>query len=351
MKFSDLVQRLGSTMQSSDLASSLDEQPDLNPEIRGVDAIATAPPHTLSYIEGAKYAAQVETTQASALILPVDPALQTQATTRKIAWVATPHPRLIFAQAIAQFYQPFQPVPEIHPSAVIHPTAQVGKDVYIGPHVAIQANTVLGDGVCIHPNVTIYPDAHIGDRTVLHANCVIHERAHLGADCVIHAGAVVGSEGFGFVPSPQGLVKMHQSGRVVLEDHVEIGCNTAIDRPAIGETRIGRNTKLDNLVQIGHGCTIGQSTAISAQVGFAGRVHVGNGVMMGGQVGISNDVTVGDGAIAAARSGVIGDVAPKEIVSGYPAIPNRLWLRASAIYKKLPDLYKTVRKLQKQAEL
>ncbi|MEO0455709.1 MAG: UDP-3-O-(3-hydroxymyristoyl)glucosamine N-acyltransferase [Cyanobacteria bacterium P01_A01_bin.114] len=347
MKFSELVERLGAAVQTS----SLDQQPGLDPEISGVGAIASAPPNTLSYIEGAKYAAQVETTQARALILPMDLALQAQAQARQIAWVATPQPRLVFAQAIAQFYQPFQPAPEIHPSAVIHSTVQVGKDVYIGPHVAIQANVVLGDGVCIHPNVTIYPDAHLGDRTVLHASCVIHERAHIGADCVIHAGAVVGSEGFGFVPSAQGLVKMHQSGRVVLEDAVEIGCNTSIDRPAIGETRIGRNTKLDNLVQIGHGCTIGQSTALSAQVGLAGRVHVGNGVMMGGQVGISNDVNVGDGAIATARSGVIGDIAPKTIVSGFPAIPNRLWLKASAIYKKLPGLYQTVRTLQKRTEL
>jgi UDP-3-O-[3-hydroxymyristoyl] glucosamine N-acyltransferase len=349
MKFSDLVEKLGVDAQDSSLQDSGGLNSENNPDITGVAAVSEATAGTISYIEGQRYGAYVDTTAASALILPqADEALQHQAAARRIAWIAVENPRLTFAHAIALFYQPFQPAPEIHPAAVIHPTAQVGQDVYIGPHVVIQPQVVIGDGVCIHPNVTIYPEAQIGDRTVLHANCVIQERSRIGADCVIHAGAVIGSEGFGFVPTPQGMVKMHQSGHVVLEDNVEIGCNTTIDRPATGETRIGRNTKLDNLVQIGHGCRIGQSSALSAQVGLSGRVHIGNGVLLAGQVGISNDVTVGDGAIATAQAGVHRDIAPQEIVSGTPAVPNKLWLKVSAIYNRLPDMYQSLRQIKRQ---
>ena len=344
MKFSELVSQLGSAIQTS----SLETQPDPGIDLTGIAAIAEATPGQISYIEGEKYAEYLETTQASALILPNDAALQSRADERSIPWVAAADPRLAFAHAIALFYQPFHPAPEIHPSAVIHPTATIGQDVYIGAHVVIQPEVTIGDRVCIHPNVTLYPEVKIGDRTILHANCVIHERTQIGTDCVIHAGAVIGSEGFGFVPTAQGMVKMHQSGRVILEENVEIGCNSTIDRPATGETRIGRNTKLDNLVQVGHGCTIGQSSALSAQVGMAGRVRVGNGVLLAGQVGVSNDVTIGDGAIATAQAGLHRDVGPKEIVSGTPAVPNRVWLKVSAIYNRLPEMYQTVRQLKRQ---
>ncbi len=344
MKFSELVQSLSVDVQHSSLAQS----PNLDPELQGVAAVSEATAGTISYIEGDKYAKFVRSTAASALILPRNEALAAQATERGLAWLTVADPRLIFAHTIACFYQPYQPEPEIHPSAVIHPTATVGKSVYIGPHVVIQPRAVIGDGVCIHPNVTVYPDAKIGDRTVLHANCVIQERSQIGADCVIHAGAVVGSEGFGFVPSSQGLVKMHQSGYVVLEDNVEIGCNTTIDRPAVGETRIGRNTKLDNLVQIGHGCKVGQSCAMSSLVGLSGRVTIGNGVFIGGQVGVSNDVTVADGVMITAQSGLHKDITEaKSIVSGAPAMPNKAWRRLIIAYTKLPEIYQTMREMKR----
>jgi UDP-3-O-[3-hydroxymyristoyl] glucosamine N-acyltransferase len=346
MKFREIVEKLSDTAQSN----SLSVNKDLNPEITGIAPVDEASISTLSYIEGVKFAAMVGKTAASALILPLDEALQAQATERGIAWIGASEPRLLFAKAIALFYKPFQPTPEIHPTAVIHPSAEVGKDVYIGPHVVIQAGVKIGDQVCIHPNVVIYPEVQLGDRTVLHANCTIHERTRIGADCVIHSGAVIGSEGFGFVPTPTGWFKMEQSGCTVLEDGVEVGCNTTIDRPAVGETRVARNTKIDNLVQIGHGCQIGQNCALAAQVGMAGGVKVGNRVILAGQVGIANQAKIGDGAIASAKAGIHNDVEPGAIVSGTPAVPHKLFLKASAIYNRLPEMYQTLKQLQRHLE-
>ncbi|WP_016952918.1 UDP-3-O-(3-hydroxymyristoyl)glucosamine N-acyltransferase [Anabaena sp. PCC 7108] len=340
MLFSDIVSKLNDTIKAHNLTA--------NPEITAVAAIDEAISGNLSYIEGAKFASLVNSTDASALILPVDQQLQTQATERGIAWIATPEPRLLFAQAIALFYQPYRPSPDIHPSAVIHPTAKVGNDVYIGAHVVIESGVEIGNGAIIHPNVVVYPDAKIGDRTTLHANCTIHERTIIGADCVIHSGAVIGAEGFGFVPTRTGWLKMEQSGYTVLEDGVEVGCNSAIDRPAVGETRVGRNTKIDNLVQIGHGCEIGAGCAIAGQVGMAGGAKIGNRVILAGQVGITNKVRMGDGAIASAQAGIHNNIAPGEIVSGSPAMPHKLYLKVSAVYSRLPDLYQSLKQLQRQ---
>jgi UDP-3-O-[3-hydroxymyristoyl] glucosamine N-acyltransferase len=202
--------------------------------------------------------------------------------------------------------------------------------------------------VCIHANVVIYPDAKIGDRTTLHANCSIHERTRIGAGCVIHSGAVIGAEGFGFVPTSTGWVKMEQSGYTVLEDGVEVGCNSAIDRPAVGETRVGRNTKIDNLVQIGHGCQIGAGCALAGQVGMAGGVTLGNGVILAGQAGIANQVKIGDRAIGSAKAGIHNDVAPGEIVSGNPAVPHKQYLKVSAVLGRIPEMYQTLKQLQRK---
>lgn len=343
MQFLELLERLGDSASENSWKAGIT----LNPEIRGVSAIEQAEPATLSYIEGDKFASYIQTTTAAALILPRNSALITAACDRNIAWITTADPRLLFAQAIAVFYQPFRPKPGIHPSAVIDPSVELGEDVSIGAHVVIQAQVKLGNQVVIHPNVVIYPQTEIGDGTVLHANCTIHERTIIGAYCVIHCGAVIGSEGFGFVPTAQGWVKMDQSGRTVLEDSVEVGCNSAIDRPAVGETRIGCNTKIDNLVQIAHGCIIGANCAISAQVGMAGGVTLGKGVILAGQVGIANRVHLGDRAIATAQSGLHSNVAAGQIVSGYPAIANRDWLKSVAVYNRLPELNRSIRHLQR----
>ena len=344
MKFSEIVQKLGDAAASNSLTSNKD----CNPEITRVLAVDEASFGTISYIDGAKFASQVEKTAASALILPTDQALQAQAQKRGIAWIATSQPRLLFAKVIALFYQPFHPEGEIHPSAVIHPSVQLGKDLYISAHVVIQPRVKIGDEVCIHPNVVIYPDSEIGDRTVLHANCTIQERTRVGADCVIHSGAVIGAEGFGFVPTASGWVKMEQSGCTVLEDGVEVGCNSTIDRPAVGETRLCKNTKLDNLVHIGHGCKVGANCVMAAHVGLAGGVILGNQVTLAGQVGIANQAHVGDGVIASARTGITSDIEPGAVISGYPAVSHKLWLKAATIYSRLPEMYQTLKHLQRR---
>ena len=343
MKFQEIVTQLGTAASNN----SLEQHPHLNPELQQVTAIDQADSSSLSYVEGGKFAAMVATTEAGALILPLDETLQLQAAERNMAWIATANPRLLFAQAIALFYQPFQPSPSIHPSAVIDANTAIGKDVYLGANVVIQGGVTIGDRVTIHPNVVIYPDVTIGNDTTLHANCTIHERTQIGSGCVIHSGAVIGAEGFGFVPTATGWYKMEQSGYTVLEDGVEIGCNSTVDRPAVGETRIGRNTKLDNLVQIGHGCQIGQNCAFASQVGLAGGAIIGNGVMLGGQVGVANQVTVGDRVIATGKTGITGNVAAGEMISGMPYIPSRLYRKLFVMYKRLPEIYQMYKELKK----
>ena len=343
MQFQELIIKLGKAANNN----SFNSNQSLNPQIKGVAAIDEATAGTLSYVEGGKFAAIIATTQASALILPPDETLQTQASAREIAWIATSQPRLLFAQAIALYYQPFRPDPSINPTAIIAPDTRIGQDIYIGANVVIESGVTIGDRVCIHPNVVIYPDVTIGSDTTLHANCTIHERTQIGSGCVIHSGAAIGSEGFGFVPTATGWYKMEQSGYTVLEDGVEIGCNSAVDRPAVGETRIGKNTKLDNLVQIGHGCKIGQNCAMAAQVGLAGGAIIGNGVMLGGQVGVANQVTVGDRAIATGQTGITGNVAPGEMVSGMPHVPSKLYRKLFVMYKRLPEIYQMYKELKK----
>jgi UDP-3-O-[3-hydroxymyristoyl] glucosamine N-acyltransferase len=342
MKFQELIAELGQIATNN----SLQVNGKLNPQITGVAAIDRATKGDLSYIEGGKFASMIAQTNASVLILPQDETLQVQAIARNIAWIGTSQPRLTFAKTIALFYQPFQPSRGIDTRAVIDTSAVIGKDVYIGANVVIHSGVTLGDRVCVHPNVVIYPDVEIGDNTILHANCTIHERSKIGTNCVIHSGAVIGAEGFGFVPTAQGWYKMEQSGYAVLEDGVEIGCNSTVDRPAVGETRIGRNTKLDNLVQIGHGCQIGENCVMAAQVGLAGGAIVGNGVMLGGQVGVANQVQIGDGAIATGQTGITGNVAAGEMVSGMPHIPSKLYRRLFVMYKRLPEIYQMYKELK-----
>ena len=346
MKFSEIVTKLGETAGNSSLANF----PNLDPEITALAAVDEATAGAMSYIEGAKFASALDETNANALILPFDEALLHKSQEKGIAWIAAKEPRLLFAQIINIFYQPWQPEPGIHQSAVIHESAKIGKDVYIGAHVVIEQGVEIGNNACIHSNVVIYPDVTIGDRTVLHANCTIHERSKIGADCVIHSGTVIGAEGFGFVPTKEGWFKMQQSGYTVLEDGVEIGCNSAVDRPAVGETRIGRNTVIDNLVQIGHGCKIGFGCAIAGQSAMAGGVKIGNRVIIAGQAGIANQVKIGDGATVSAKSGVHSNVPAGEIVSGNPAIPYKIYLKSSAIIQKLPEIYQYIKKLQRKLQ-
>ncbi len=345
MKFSDLLAQLEPALIQ---AHSLTDRPQHDPELTAIAALEDAQTQALSYLEGPKYADALAQTRASAAIVLATEDLIAQAEARGLAWIATPQPRLLFAMAMSLFYQPYAPPAAIHPSAAIDPSAELGADVYVGAHVVIEAGVKIGDGARIYPNVTIYPAVTVGDRSILHANCTIHERTEIGCDCVIQSGAAIGAEGFGYVPTESGWLKMPQAGRVVLEDGVEVGCNSTIDRPAMGETRVKRQTKIDNLVHIGHNCAVGEGCALAAQVGLAGQVKIGDRVILAGQVGVANQVEVGSGAIATAKSGLHKEVAPGEIVSGYPAVANKLWLKNSAVYNRLPEMYRLFQQLQRR---
>ncbi|HEY9705974.1 MAG TPA: UDP-3-O-(3-hydroxymyristoyl)glucosamine N-acyltransferase, partial [Allocoleopsis sp.] len=288
MKFSEIVSKL------SIESNSLSINPDLNPDITTVAEINDAMSGNISYIEGGKFAAKVNDTHASALIIPDDDHIKNAANERGIAWISSSEPRLTFAQTINIFYQPFKPSSGIHPTAIIPDNTIIGSDVYIGANVLIYEGVKIGNNVYIHPNVVIYSDVEIGDRTVLHANCTIKERSKIGADCMIHSGVVIGAENFNLdlKETPK-----EQIGYTILEDGVEVGANSTITRPLIGETRIGKSTKIDNLVQIGAGCMIGSNNAIAGQCGLSPGVKMGSGILLAGQVAIAENITIGSGAI------------------------------------------------------
>lgn len=322
-----------------------------DPELHGAQALDQAGPGQLAFLEeGNQLAASLSACRAAALLLPRDPALQEQASAQGIAWVALAAPRLAFAEALEQLHPPLRPAPGIHPTAVVDPSAQLGVGVHVGPHAVVGAGSVLGDHTVLHATAVLYADVQLGEGCEIHAHAVLHPGSRLGRGCVVHSGAVVGSEGFGFVPTAAGWRKMPQTGQVVLEDGVEVGCGSTIDRPAVGETRLGAGTKIDNLVHIGHGVVTGAGCALAAQVGIAGGARLGRGVILAGQVGVANRATIGDRAIASSKSGIHGEVAAGEVVSGYPAIPNRLWLRCSAAFNKLPELTRSLRRLQAESE-
>ncbi len=353
MRFSELLSHLGEVQASADPAAPARHLAQ-DPELGGAAALDQAAAGQLSFLEaGHALAAALAATGASAVLIPArgeeSAALQQQATERGLAWIALADPRLGFAEALDALH-PRQPRPAgIHPSAVVDPGAQIGEGVHVGARAVIGAQVRIGAGCTVHPGVVIYDDVELEEDCELHAGAVLHPGSRLGRACVVHSNAVVGSEGFGFVPTAGGWRKMPQTGLVVLEEGVEVGCGSTIDRPAVGETRIGAGTKIDNLVHVGHGVSTGRGCALAAQVGIAGGARLGHGVILAGQVGVANRASIGDRAIASSKSGIHGEVAAGEVVSGYPAIPNRLWLRCSAAFNRLPELARGLRRLEKAA--
>jgi UDP-3-O-[3-hydroxymyristoyl] glucosamine N-acyltransferase len=348
MRFSQLLSQL-SEAQAGALPPHF---PAHDPELRGASALHQAGPGDLAFLEeGHALATAAATTAAAVVLIPArgeeSAELRRQLEARGVAWIALADPRLGFAEALEQLYPTPQPSPGIHPTAVVDPTAQVSSQSHLGAHVVVGARVRIDAGCTLHPHVVLYDDVEIGPGCVLHAGAVVHPGSSLAVGCVLQSNTVIGGEGFGFVPTAAGWRKMPQTGRVVLEAGVEVGSGSAIDRPAVGETRIGAGTKIDNLVHIGHGVSTGRGCALAAQVGIAGGARLGNGVILAGQVGLANRAVMGDRAIASSKSGVHGEVAAGEVVSGYPAIPNRLWLRCAAAFNKLPEMARALRQLEK----
>lgn len=313
-----------------------------DPEISGVLGIEEAGPGQLTFISNSKYAALAQKTKASAIIVAENFPLEGRPILR------SKNPYLAFAHALELFYKAPTYPPGIHPTAVIHPGAKVGTNAHIGPYCTIDDGAVIGDNAVLLAHVVIYRGARVGDNFFAHAQSIVREFCQIGNNVILQNGVIIGADGFGFARGPDGWHKIVQSGITVIEDNVEVQANACVDRASVGETRVMRDAKIDNFVQVGHGSRVGEHTMLCSQVGLAGSTEVGKNVILAGQVGVAGHCVIGDGAIATAQSGIPNDVDAGAMVSGYPAIANRDWLRAVAVFNKLPELARTVRKLAKK---
>jgi UDP-3-O-[3-hydroxymyristoyl] glucosamine N-acyltransferase len=331
MKLSDVAQHLGCELRGNGEL-----------EISGVNSIEEATTGELTFVANAKYLARLATTRATAVILAPD-----------VPEVALPslriaNPYLAFARALELFYPPYTPPEGVHPTAVISPKARVGSSASIGPYVVISDNVVIGDHARFFAHVVIYPNVRIGRYFTAHAGVVVREGTQVGNRVVLQSGVVIGGDGFGYVPLPDGSAyKIPQTGIVILEDDVEVGANTTIDRAAIGATRIRRGAKIDNLVMIAHSCEVGEGSLLAAQVGLSGSTKLEAGVQMGGQVGAAGHLTVGKNTRVAAQSGIHNDVPANSVMGGYPAVDILSWRRYSAALPHLPELVRRVRRLER----
>jgi len=309
-------------------------------EIRGVAGLEQAGPGDLTFLANPKYAAHLATTRASAIVV----APGHDATAPRLV---AANPYLTFARAVGVLCPPPRPAAGIDPRAHVDSTAVVGEGAHVGAFAVVGPRARVGARTVLRPHVVLYEDVTVGEDCLLHSGVQVRERCRLGDRVVVQNGAVIGADGFGFARDADGQYhKFPQVGTVVIEDDVEIGALTAIDRAALGETRVGRGTKLDNLVQIGHSVTIGRDSVLAGQVGIAGSTKLGERVTLAGQVGVAGHLTIGDGVIATAQTGIPSSVEPGKIVSGYPAIENRAWLRSSAVFARLPELQRRVRELE-----
>ncbi|MBI4554500.1 MAG: UDP-3-O-(3-hydroxymyristoyl)glucosamine N-acyltransferase [Planctomycetes bacterium] len=321
--------------------------------IRGVMTIDEAQAGDITFIANEKYSKKLATTRASAVI--VSPALSGQQSGGqgpKPALLVTENPYLAFARAV-DLFKPEEVHPKgIHPTATICPTARLGQEVSIYPRVFVGDRTRLGDRAVIMPNVYVGEDCQIGEDTILYPNVVIYPGTVIGKRVRIHSNTVIGSSGFGFAPEEEGYFSIHQVGNTILEDEVEIGANTTIQRGALGATRIGRGTKIGSQVQIAHNVEIGENTLLIGQVGIAGSAKIGSRVILAGGVGVVGHVTVGDDVKVGARSGVTNDLPSGGTYLGYPAEPIKKMRRTQVAMHRLPAMMELLRSLKKKvAEL
>ncbi len=307
----------------------------------GVAGLEAAGPYEISFLDNRRYAAAAQRTRAAAVL--VEPS----AAALPVPTLRVEQPYLAFAHAVELFYQPPIYPPGVHLTAVIDPTAELGEGIHVGPYVVIGPGVRIGRDSVLLAHTVLYAGVTTGARFFAHAHAIVRESCILGDDVVLGNSVTIGSDGFGFVKNEAGAWhKIPQSGRVVIGDRVEIQAGSCIDRASVGETVIAAGTKIDNLVQVGHGSTVGEHTLLCSQVGLAGSSHIGSNVILAGQVGVAGHLHVGDGVIATAQSGIPGDVTAKEMVSGYPAIANRKWLRASAVFVRLPEVLRRLTRLE-----
>jgi len=341
MKLQELAHRLGCRLEGS---------PGI--EITGVAGIDYAVTGQLTFLANRRYSPQLKTTQASAVLVEEGVKLEHEPELAPLAALRTANPYLAFAHAIELFYGPPVYKPGVHATAVIDASAKIGRGAHIGPYCFIGEEVEIGEDAVLHSFVTIYRDAKIGARFFAHAHAVVREGCRIGDRVILQNGVIIGGDGLGFAKQADGSwYKMAQSGPAVLEDDVEVQANACIDRATVGETRIGRGTKIDDLVLVGHASQVGAHTMLCGQVGLAGSTRVGESCILAGQVGTAGHLTVGDGAVITAQSGVPNNVPARALYSGYPAVENRQWLKMMAALNRLPELQRRVQQLEAELEL
>ncbi|MGE0709540.1 MAG: UDP-3-O-(3-hydroxymyristoyl)glucosamine N-acyltransferase [Planctomycetota bacterium] len=339
-----------SSMRLHEIAAVLDGEVigDPEAEIRSIEPIQDAEPGAIAFISNKKYIRQLATTRATAVL--VSPEVAALPRPDGTSLVVLDDPYMGFALLLTHWcYEP-RVVSGVSPQAHVAEGAVLGAAVNVLPFAYVGAGAVLGDRVDVHPGAYVGPGARIGDDTILGPNSVVHHGCEVGARCHVYAGAVIGSDGFGFAPNRMtGLhVKIPQIGKVVIEDDVEIGANVTIDRASMGETRVGQGTKIDNLVQLGHSAQVGMGCFVVSQAGISGTTKVGHGVTIAGQAGIAGHVNIGDGAVIGAQAGVHADVPPGGQVLGSPAFDGESAKRSLAAIRKLPEMRKRLRELERR---
>jgi UDP-3-O-[3-hydroxymyristoyl] glucosamine N-acyltransferase len=332
MKLGELATRLGAQLHGS-----------ADVEVTGVKGIEEAGSNEITFVANPRYASLARTTKAAAVL--VEP---------EFAEIATPtlrirNPYHAFSRALAMFYHPPTYPAGVHPTAVIDPTAEIGEGAHIGAYVVVGPQVRVGRNATLLPHVVLYPGVTVGDQFFAHAHAVVREGCVLGDRVTLENGAIVGADGFGFSKNDEGhWEKIPQSGPVRLGDRVDVQANACVDRATVGSTEIGDGSKIDNLVQVGHGSKVGKNTLICAQSGLAGSSVIGNNVILAGQTGIAGHCSVGDGVILTAQSAVSHDVPAGKMISGSPGFDNRVWLRAVTIFQRLPELLKRLDRLEKK---
>ncbi len=334
MKVRELASRLG-----------LEARGNADLEIAAPAPIETAGPGMITFVGREKYAAMLAGCQASCVIVPRELAEQV-----KTAALISSNPYADFARTLAIFFPPYRPPAGIDPTARIAPDARIGESASIGAYCVIGAGVCVGRNAAIHPSVTIYPGVRIGDDFVCHSQVSIREGVTIGDRVILHCGVVIGGDGFGFIEHAGGLVKIPQVGTVIIEDDVEIGANSTVDRAMIGATIVHRGVKLDNLVQVAHNCEIGEYSRFAAQAGLAGSVRVGKWCEFGGQAGCADHITIGDRVRVVAQAGIPNSVPENAVIGGTPAIDMRVFRRMAAVQPRLPEIVKRLRALEHKAD-
>lgn len=332
MKLGEIASRLGAELRGN---------PDI--EVTGVKGIEEAGASEITFVANPKYAGLARKTKAAAVLVEPDfPEIEA-------ATLRLKNPYHAFSRALGMFYQPPAYAPGVHPTAVVDATAEIGGGAHIGAYVVIGPDVKLGPGATLLPHVVLYPGVRAGRNLFAHAHAVVREHCELGDDVTLENGAIVGADGFGFSKNDKGQwVKIPQSGPVRLGDRVDVQANACVDRATVGSTEIGEGSKIDNLVQVGHGSRVGKNTLICAQTGLAGSSIIGDNVILAGQTGVAGHCTVGDGVILTAQSAVSHDIPPGKMISGSPGFDNRIWLRAVTIFQRLPELLKRIDRLEKR---